>query len=180
MEKSYLTQDSFDNLLRWLNSDRERAGEKYEDIRFGLIQFFKSRGADSAEELADETINRVASKLPQIADNYIGDPTSYFYGVAKKVQLEYFRRQRSVVLPAEISSFEKEEYEVIYSCLERCLAQLPPKHRELLIAYYREGKLHRRKELREKLGVRSGALRVRVYRLKNHLEKCVRMCLEGK
>lgn len=181
MKKSYLTQASFDNLLRWLDSDRERAGERYEDIRSKLIQFFTFRGADSADDLADETINRVASKVEYLAEEYIGDPALYFYGVAKKVQLEYLRRQRSIILTK--AYLPEKEDDGIYDCLERCLKQLPPNQRELLIAYYKEGekgKVAKRKELTRKLGVQYNALRVRVYRLRNHLEKCVRTCLEQK
>jgi hypothetical protein len=45
-----------------------------------------------AEELADEVINRVSKKLPQIVDIYVGDPALYFYGVARKVHREYLRK----------------------------------------------------------------------------------------
>ncbi len=58
-----LTQAALDSLLAWLDPDRDRAGAKYEAIRTRLIKVFVCRGCPEAEDLADETINRVASKL---------------------------------------------------------------------------------------------------------------------
>ena len=93
MKKDWiLTGESFDLLLAWLDSDRELAGEKYEQIRRGLIKIFVCRGCREAEDLADETIKRVSSKINEIAPNFIGkfeEKVRYFYGVGKKVQLEY-------------------------------------------------------------------------------------------
>ena len=34
-------------------------------------------------------MSRVASKTEEIADIYVGDPKHYFYGVAKKVYVDY-------------------------------------------------------------------------------------------
>ena len=47
-------------LLEWLDPNLDLAGEKYEEIRRGLIKIFGYRGCSDAEGLADETINRVA------------------------------------------------------------------------------------------------------------------------
>ena len=77
-----LTQENFDQLLAWLDPNREQAGRRYEDIRRKLVKIFVSRGCIIAEELADETINRVAMKVHEIVDTYTGDPALYFYGVA--------------------------------------------------------------------------------------------------
>ena len=43
-----LNQEAFDELLAWLNPDRERAGRKYEDIRQRLIRIFMHRGCLTA------------------------------------------------------------------------------------------------------------------------------------
>ena len=60
---SEITQKDFEGLLDWLAPDREEAGKKYEEIRDGLIRFFRFKGCNDPEFLADETINRVASKI---------------------------------------------------------------------------------------------------------------------
>jgi len=66
-----LTQEAFDRLLAWLDRDRERAGQRYEEIRSQLIKIFVCRGCVASEELADLTINRVAGKLQEIVDSYV-------------------------------------------------------------------------------------------------------------
>ena len=67
MNKNWLlTKEAFDALLGWLDPNREVAGQKYEVIRRRLITIFSCRGCAEAEDLADETINRVASKLSAI------------------------------------------------------------------------------------------------------------------
>lgn len=53
----------FEQLLAWLDEDRELAGKKYEEIRFRLINLFIARGCRISEELADKTIDRVARKV---------------------------------------------------------------------------------------------------------------------
>ena len=60
-----LTSEAFTKLLARLDPDRERAGEKYEDLRRTLIKFFEWRGAPFPEEQTDETFNRVARKLDE-------------------------------------------------------------------------------------------------------------------
>jgi len=57
-----LTQEAFDRLLQWLDQDRDEAGLKYESIRSKLIRIFKRYGWTTAEDLADESINRVTQK----------------------------------------------------------------------------------------------------------------------
>ena len=180
MNKNWvLNQESFDALLDWLDPQREQAGQKYEDIRRRLIKIFTSRGCFEPEDLADETINRVTSKLKQIEDDFIGDRVRYFYGVANKVHLEYLRRkpvQPSPVLPPASDEVEQE-----FECLERCMDQLTPENRELVLQYYQEekkAKIDHRKMLAEKLGIAVNALRIRAYRIRASLLECVQACLK--
>src|SRR5215470_10383215 len=51
------------NLLVRLDSDWNRAGEKYEELRRTLIKFFEWNSCFPAEDLVDETLDRVAKKL---------------------------------------------------------------------------------------------------------------------
>ena len=80
MKKKWeLTQAAFEKLLAWLDTDRDRAGSKYETIRLRLIKIFTCRGCLEVEELADETINRVVSRVDEVASDYQGDhPSLYF------------------------------------------------------------------------------------------------------
>jgi DNA-directed RNA polymerase specialized sigma24 family protein len=191
MKKEWLlSQDAFDSLLNWLDTDREKAGCEYEKIRLRLIKLFTCRGCYEDDALADEVINRVAAKVHDIAPTYTGDPALYFYGVANKVYLEYIRKLRPTTssLPPTLASQEAasdpatiEESEWEYRCLERCMEELPTETRHLVLQYYREekgAKIEHRKRLARELGVALNALRIRAYRVRVQLQRCVLDCLE--
>jgi RNA polymerase sigma factor (sigma-70 family) len=180
MKKEWvITQEAFDGLLAWLDPDRDRAAHKYETVRTRLIKIFSCRGCGVADDLADETINRVAAKLSEIVDSYVGDPALYFYGVANKVFLEYLRRRPMVEAPPVRES--SDDIEAEYACLERCMDELPPESRRLVLEYYQEekrAKINRRRKLAEDLGIAVNALRIRAHRIRQQLQQCVQICLE--
>ena len=174
-----LTPEAFEKLLVWLNPNREQAGKKYEEIRRRLIIILTCRGCVCAEDLADETINRVARKVPEIVNTYVGDPSLYFYGVAHKVHLEYVRKKPDPVPPAPLDCLEETEQE--YECLEQCMKRLTSKSRELVLEYYQEerrAKIDRRREQATRLGIASNALRIRACRIRANLQDCVIECLK--
>lgn len=178
-EESGLTGDRFEQLLAWLDSDRDRAGQKYEEIRYQLIKIFISRGCLISEELADRTIDRVARKLSKISSTYCGDPALYFYGVAKVVFLEYVRREPPLPHLPSIGTVQDDEQK--YECLQQCVRGLSTKNRELILLYYGEEKLtkiDRRKELARRMGLEPNALWVRVHRIRERLRACVDECLK--
>jgi RNA polymerase sigma factor (sigma-70 family) len=174
-----LSQDDFDALLDWLDPDREQAGIKYEDIRKRLIKIFTGRGCADAEDLADETINRVTSRLSEIKKEFKGDPARYFFGVANKVSMEYMRRKPPQAPPPQPNDSDQVELE--FRCLEHCIESLSEENRYLLLKYYgAEGrsKVDQRKQLAEELGIVPNALRIRAYRIRLGLQECVEKCLE--
>jgi DNA-directed RNA polymerase specialized sigma24 family protein len=177
--KWVLDQAAFDRLLEWLHPERERAGRKYEDIRLRLIKIFTCRQCHEAEDLADETINRVARKVPEIAETYTGDPALYFYGVANKVHLEYVRKRPTRTPPLPPPS-PTDEIEREHECLDHCMQQLPPASRDLVLQYYQDEKrekIERRKRLASSLGIELNALRIRACRIRELLYHCVQNCL---
>src|SRR5690348_4141461 len=107
-----LSQEAFDALLDWLDSDREQAGIKYEEIRERLIKIFTGRGCVDAEDLADETINRVTKRLSEIRKEFKGDPARYFFGVANMVFKEYMRRKPPQPSPFPPSDSRQAEIEI--------------------------------------------------------------------
>jgi len=174
-----LTQEAFDGLLLWLDPDRERAGQVYGEIQRKLIKVFARRGCPIADELADETINRVAKKLAEIRDSYVGDPSLYFYGVGNKVFLEYVRK-RPEPLPLPRPD-PPDRIENSYRCLEECLELAPRSSRDLFLEYFRPEKAHKiehRRELSQRLGISINALRTRAHRIRAALQQCVIDCLE--
>lgn len=177
-----LTQESFDALLAWLHPQREQAGQKYEEIRLRLIKIFTCRGCLEPEDLADETINRVSKRLPDIKSEFIGEPARYFYGVANKVHLEYLRKPPPPIPPSlEPSDGDSDQIEKDYECLERCIQNLTSDNRELVLQYYQDdkrAKIEHRKRLAEQLGVAINALRIRAFRARATLQDCVHECLQ--
>lgn len=184
-----MMKEQFDTLLEWLDPDRERAGEKYENIRQGLINVFTWNLCGDAEGMADETINRVACKVEKLRETYQGDPAFYFYGVAKRLMLERRRIARAEVpleqardvAASSAEPVEEDEDERVYECLRRCMQRLTPDNRQLITAYYlkeKQDKIDSRRELAKSLGIETNALRVRVYRIRATLDGCIKRCLE--
>ena len=189
--KAALTQESFAALLLFLDADRERAGEKYEELRRTLIRFFEWRGAPFPEEHADETLNRVARKLG--AGIEIRNMSGYCYEVARLVFLEAMKgvdsrresldwAESDLVAPSDLSG-DQIGKELRLSCLEDCLGALPAESAELILEYYRyekRGQIDRRRAMAERFGLRREALANRVQRLRDRLEHCVSVCLRRK
>ncbi|HEV7373694.1 MAG TPA: sigma-70 family RNA polymerase sigma factor [Pyrinomonadaceae bacterium] len=184
-----LTKEALDNLLDWLDTDREQAGKKYEEIRQNLVKIFTWRGYAAAEDLADETINRVTRKVPEFIKVYSGDPALYFYGVARNLLLEQQKSvlSRSSLLPPDLpdastreEDMDKRDQEL--SCLEHCLKQLSASSREFVLNYYqkqKQAKIDFRRELAQQLGISSNNLRVKMHRIRALLYDCILRCLQA-
>ncbi len=186
-----LTPEGFDALLTQLNPDRDRAGEIYETIRRKLVRLFEWRGCGSPEDLTDETINRVARRLAEGVELRSPDPYGYFCGVAHLVYKEVMRRAaREQRVIAEgggwpPASFEDggESSDRRLDCLRRCLGQLTPDQRDLVLRYHQsknepgENNIRIRQKLADEAGIPMNALRIRVHRLRKKLETCVHACL---
>ncbi len=125
----------FDTLLEWLDPDREKAGQRYEVIRTGLVRIFVSSGLSDAEHYADVAIDRVIKRLPEIQAAYVGEPAKYFHGVARNVIREA-RRQKEIATdvmptpPAQVDRSERSE------CLSKCLGLLPPDKQAFILDYH--------------------------------------------
>jgi DNA-directed RNA polymerase specialized sigma24 family protein len=180
----------FDDLLAWLSHDRESAAREYERIRTSLVRIFAMSREPDAEQLADEVINRVAIKLPELAREYKGNPALYFYGVAKKVRLEQRKAPTLAVSlddPAldmrSIPEPPTSDIEKTYQQLDACLRRLSEQQRDLLLKYYtpRPDKVAYRKQLALQLGLTDFALRKQVHRLRVTLRACLkkRMRFDG-
>jgi DNA-directed RNA polymerase specialized sigma24 family protein len=184
-KENILTQENFDVLLHWLDINREAAGQKYEKIRDRLVRIFIGRGCFEAEELADETITRVANILPRVMDGYSGERAFYFYGVADKVHLEWLRKEKkkqNLRVP-DTDHDEDPALEAEYRCLESCLETLPAPLRDLIVEYYckeKRAKIEHRKNLAKKLNITMGALQIKTCRIRADLLKCVRNCITAK
>jgi len=179
MPKGGPSKETFEKLLRWLDSDRDRAGEKYENIRLRLIRIFTCRGCGDVEDLADETINVVASKADWLIENYHGEPALFFYGVAKNIYHEQYKKKPPPPLPPppDVTLVEQE-----CGCLEECLKQeLTVPDRQLVLRYHekeKQEKIRLRKQIAIELGITVNALRIRVHNIHARLRPCIEQCLQ--
>jgi RNA polymerase sigma factor (sigma-70 family) len=181
-----LTPQAFEKLLNAFSADRDEAGVQYEIIRRKLVRFFEWRKVESAEDYADETINRVARRIEsgEVIDNLNG----YFYGVARMVYLEALKNQERVVVSIDDEpgvrdkkAPEPTESEPRVLCFDRCLDSLPPENRRLIVGYYQEerrAKIELRQELADNLHIPLNALRIRAHRIRVRLEQCITQCME--
>jgi DNA-directed RNA polymerase specialized sigma24 family protein len=193
-----VTQSAFDRLLAELDPERERAGEKYEQIRQNLLKFFQWRGCSfsAAEEYADRTIDRVARKVEEGAEIHAQNPYLYFHGIAINLLREHWKQvekaqvealdelspaQTPTINPVAAQEAEETrvEQELRLECLSECVNGLPAEQREMIVEYHQgEGgaKIARRKALAERLRLPLNALRIRMHRLRGELEECISGC----
>jgi DNA-directed RNA polymerase specialized sigma24 family protein len=174
-----IKQEDFDRLLMWLDPDPERAGLTYEKIRWRLVAILASRGCTCPEELADETIDRVARRVIDIQASYVGDQAIYFLGVMNNVHHEYLKRPMMPRLPEPADNVETKER--TYRCLEKCLDKLSPNSRRMIERYYAESKrakIDLRKRIAAELGIGLSTLRLRALRIRDKLQTCISQCLE--
>jgi DNA-directed RNA polymerase specialized sigma24 family protein len=173
-----LTEEAFAKFLACLDPDPARAGEKYEALREALVKFLDWRGASFPEELVDETFNRVTRKLEE--GETIRDAPTYCHGVARLVFLQSLEQPGNKRVELEELSMiaipEPDVTDVRRESLNHCLRQLSAENRELIIEYYRkEGrlKIDHRVAMAERLGIPLNALRSRVQRIRDKLERCI-------
>jgi len=180
-----LTPEAFEKLLACLDSNRERAGEKYEQLRLKLVRFFEWRGALFPEDQADEALNRIIRRIDEGEE--IRNLSNYCYGIARLLLLESLKElehKRAALdeLPTRQSAPEDPgEGELRLRCFEDCMSSLPLQTCELITQYYQKekrAKIEHRKELAAQLGIPLNALRIRAYRIREQLETCVDDCLK--
>lgn len=185
------TKEQFDGLMAWLGSSTEDPGDKYETIRQSLVKLFVWNGCWDAEDLADETIDRVMRRVPEIAIDYSGDPALYFYGVAR-MMLRERRRDKTISTDSQLlevrvvttsgQNNEDDEIHSKFKCLDECIAKLPAESRELILDYYQEekrAKIDFRRQIAERMGTDVENLRVRVFRIRASIYKCMEKCLDA-
>ena len=194
-----LNPQAFRQFLNWLDEGVDSNGDRYLEMRRRLARYFDRRNCSSPDDLADETLNRVARKLEEKGEIVGASPAHYCYIVAKFVFLEFGRSSEhnqtsldeaqssgrviaSLAMPfrPNVNDLAKEK---LFDCLERCLSKIQPENRELILDYYRgeqRAKIERRSELAVRLGLTMNALSIRACRIRSKLEICVAACAAQK
>lgn len=174
--------DAFEKMLKWLDKDRDIAGQKYEAIRLRLIKIFDYRQCTNSEELADIVFDRVLKKFDENALADGGNPYAYFYKVADYIYRENLRKPIAVELSDDIALDEKEEsFEPYSECLKKCLKNLSSEKQRLIIGYYEEekrAKINLRQSLAQSIGIPMQILHSRVFRIRTSLQQCVLKCVK--
>jgi RNA polymerase sigma factor (sigma-70 family) len=187
-EKWALDGPALDAFLTYLDADRDRAGEKYENIRQKLLTFFRCNGCWNPEDLVDDTIDRMIRRLRDVE---VQNLMSFIRGIARKVAWEYHQKARQAKetpldevgeLPQLGGPDPEIESEVDrrLRCLDKCVALLDPDDRELIMQWYiydKGQKIENKRRLAELRSASPGALRVQAYRARNRLQKLVEKCL---
>jgi len=184
----------FRQFLSWLDAGVDSNGEKYLEMRRRLVAYFDRKNCVSPDELADETLNRVAQRLEEVGSITGTTPAQYCYVTAKFVFLEYLRSHARGGASLEEMSPDKadsalsrsgrqdndaENKEHLSDCLERCLEKLVSPDRQLILEYYRgeqRTKIENRRSLATALRLSVNALTIRASRIRNKLELCVKDC----
>lgn len=171
------SKEAFDKLLRWFDPDREKAAKKYQTIQFRLVRIFAARGCIDPEELIDESFNVAALKIDTLLETYVGDPSLYIHGIAKKIFIE----PKFKPVPEQPPTSDPIELERRSTCLDRCLDRLTtPEERSLILQYHAKEKQERirvRRQLAKELGCTLNALRIKVHHIQARLRPCIQECL---
>jgi RNA polymerase sigma factor (sigma-70 family) len=175
-----LDSPAWQRLLDFLAAEGLDPSQAYERMRTRLVKFFGWRGVQTADELVDETLTRVAMKLPHTQID--GDrPAAFVLGVARLVFLEWMRRESRWERLDEADAgaaapAARDVQEEWLTALDQCLQRLPQDERLLLLRYHAATGQQRgtvRQAIADELAISLGALRVRMHRVRLQLEDCV-------
>ena len=181
------TETSFRNLLNWLDQGVDSGGQGYVDIRRRLVRYFDRKKCHAADDLADETLNRVARRLQEEGCITGVVPAQYCYIVGKFVLLEHLRRQEQSNVALDEAGLASPragmdvdpapKSEELLQSLDFCLEKLRQEDQDLILDYYggeQQTKIARRKALAERLSLSMNALLIRACRIRSKLEACMR------
>lgn len=187
-----LQADSLKRLLDWLDCGVNSEGKKYLEIRQRLVTYFDRKNCPSPDDLADETLNRVARRLEEEGFTKAEKPARYCYIVARFVFMESLReRERERSFQSELArqwystsdSKADDTREQMLACMQECIQRLGTAKRELILGYYtgtERQKIENRKRLASSLGLTTNALSIRACRIRDELEACVKECVRTK
>jgi DNA-directed RNA polymerase specialized sigma24 family protein len=184
-----LEREQLDVLLDALAPDRDEAGRRYTTLHRRLVAFFDRRDCVASEDCADDVMNRVARQLERGLALPRRAPYAYFLGVARNVLREHRRaveRERALGEALHMAfplSDEQARRELRIDCLAYCLGRLPEERRALVVGYFAADggeRIAQRRRLADELGLSPNALRVRAFRARAELQRCVARCLAGR
>ncbi len=186
-----LSKDALQRLLNWLDGGANSEGHAYLEMRRRLRDYFGRKNCRTADDLADETLTRVARRLEEEGITRAETPARYCYIVARFVFLEHLRESKAHPMTqasddvgpqpstpsAEDAAESADTQEKLLAYLQKCLQELDPLNHRIITRYYigsERVKIDNRRELAESLGLSANALTIRACRIRARLEACVR------
>lgn len=175
--------DPFTALLLFLcPDDPDEANRRYLRLHSRLAGYFRLRGMSDPVNDADETLERAGKKI--LDGIHIPDIDKFCMGIARNIVLEQMRERKreESAFQRFIENSQDNSTEIlvdrIMNLMKPCFEQLPPKDRDLLHSYCKvpEGlsQAEHRRKLAESLKSTIAALRIKVTRLRQSLEECVK------
>ena len=183
-EEAQLTRAAFSRLLQWLDDGVGSQSERYLEMRRRLVSYFDRRNRPSADDLAGETLRRIARTLEKDGAISITPPARYCYVVAKCVLHEDVRCEPLHVAlgepgiavasaghgvaphePGAALTIEGQRPERVGWCLQA----LKPEQRQVVVDYYRgtgRRTIERRRDMAKGLGLTLDALGIRAFRIR--------------
>jgi DNA-directed RNA polymerase specialized sigma24 family protein len=166
-----------ERLLAVLDPDPRRAEQRYAELWDQLVRFFEWKGCAAPEDFAQETLTRALTKISEGADVFAANPRSYFFGFARILVMEGWKRRREE--PEDPSDCDQRpsttfdalriEQDVLWN---EAMALLDDADRSFVCEYIR-GDAGDRAALSRRLGITPGNLRVRYHRIVAKLKRQV-------
>ena len=160
--------------------DPDEAGRRYLRLHQKLEGYFRIHRVADPIAAADETLNRAAKRLAE--GTRVSNIESFCLGIARFIIMEGWRvnTRESAAFLQFLERNEQATTEQIdrFSLMKSCFEQLPEYDRNLLNSYCAalsgKERAKRRRELAEELDKTVSALRIRVTRLRQDLEECLK------
>lgn len=173
---------SLQMLLEIRCSNQDEAGVAYNELRNSLVRFFQIKGDSDPDEAADLTLDRAALKIPK--DTPIENLTGYCFGVARFIFLERVRRTKKLNDAAAEFYSKRNSSEIVqetddeFTVLRKCFEKLTNAEKLFLRDYFADLPFSELDKSRRQTclenDITPNNLRLRVFRLRQRLENCVK------
>ncbi len=176
-----MTDKSLNVLLESFTENQDEAGRAYTNLRNSLVRYFQIKGDFDADEAADATLDRVAAKLAQ--NTKVDNLTKYSFGVARLIFLERLRTAEKAGTAqtefyAQQKSDKTDEQTDDFSIFRECFDVLIDEEKEILKNYFADlpfaNLTAHREDLSLKYNVSLNNMRLKVFRLRQRLENCLK------
>jgi len=156
------------------DSDPHRAKRGFQTIRAKLIFYFSHRRLQDPENLADDVIARAWRRYTDGAS--IEELLQYCYGIAANVVKEMQKKRADDQLTPDNEAPDERAVQALLASennilLEECLQALSAPEGEVLVGYFNTD----RTALAARLGITANALRIRVSRSLDKIQRTMGM-----